>query len=1624
MLTVPSLGTLSTAYQIKNPANSGSYLYTHPRNFFDSPLMHLLEPDALGPLQSSAERSSRWVFSGGQADPNPLGSPSTTNASTSNHATVMNVTSPASMSGSGQGSKNSAAESSSGSTSSVGTTDSLYFEVRYVGRIRVSQSKGPPSFIEDALEKLKQVESQNKSGSSTTPQQQHPQQSQQQQKPNEQTKPASTMMHPPSHPSTSSLLAAAKAYLPSSPKRKEVSFNESLLTCNNKHRDHDKYPPRPHSPQPGSAVATKPIPLGTVAGVGVSKDAVQVAVIPPTPEDRFLANKASPEVRRLTRNRTASGSEVPRSQNAPEPVEGLNQGTSDRRSAGPEDNNHRKHSADSTTSSTAGDKSSLSASASGTQTGSLQTSKNRTMVLCISSTTVSIVSPDKKSELLKRSIRDITHCSQGIQHSDHFGFICRERAIDSFVGYIFQCQSTNIVEYIMKAIQVCFQAAMEASRQELRAEGLCEYCPLAWYQRLCAVVNGLALPKAYQVLASKVDGLPEKDRDLILAKLQGGEPFDTLKQKNTLLMMLIRAHCEAKQAEHSHNLPARNNEPIEKSVSFPLILGKAKKSFLESFLKQGSTEDLKKSNGNLDDERRSSMSATATKQKVELKARCESVAKDTHLDSVKQSRILGSRSPTPADQHLLANKPRNTKSPFLGQKATKKDLDEESDDREISPQPVLRPRSTTLSTSGGTRLKKELAKSRLAGDTSVSSGERATEQGRNSPVSGETPPRLLVQTSPLSISAQNVPLEQAKHGEHSSSASTLSASPTTRLTQTGDVSSWRKLIFQRIVAAPNTPNEIPGVLQGVGSADPAAKRDWKQLKFLWKRATFKQILTKRIEAKLSSAGMSAYERRVSSVSNHSGMDLSTVTSGKTSSGSNQKQKNAQTAEADAKLCYEDVGVGIDVDEEDDDHWSLLLRADEVHCDRIEPRLLEDSVRKGVPRRVRGKVWQLLVHHTRAVEADKKESKPRPDLHSDFPFTTPYEELLKQLTAQQHAILIDLARTFPTHPYFSQPLGQGQLELFNLLKAYSILDGDVGYCQGLSFIAALIIMHMDEKSAWDTFLHVLVERDLRSHYVGNLGGLQLCLYQLSRLLVDRRPELAQHLDDLSAPPTLYASPWFLSIFTADFPVGFGVRVMDLILLQGKSALIKVALVVLERFEEELMIQDSLEDIMEYLKTTLPQHSLFLANPIIQTAADLDIRAQLLTYEIEYQVLQEEIGVSSAEAERKKDQHAKIVVNLQRHNRSLLEKLLFALLTHVFEVPENRVVAVQLYAYCLFYFVELPFEATNNHVRELEWQRQTSPPSIADAVIKPISPSASSELLANSGGVKSARMSRLSVRTDSMEHLQKPMAQSSSTSRLPDNRKSGLQRENHQMISAAALRQVGQSMRESRSYSQQHTQQHHHSRQRDLDDDDDLFCEEPYGSNFGSGSGSGWFYDLAPVPVISIKPEDYVTGSVSGSTSHLQSVGSHRRLSHDEYGVPSFCLTPKKETDPIYDGPRSNSEPNHRRIAEDVHLALMDSGDDDCEAEDDATVRDCRLRLAGIRRGIETGIKRLAEYRKSVHTAEDELLNLRRGDVFSFGAIEELASTTAKLQSAELQLKAAGDCLDKAYSHLPSNLRGTD
>lgn len=55
------------------------------------------------------------------------------------------------------------------------------------------------------------------------------------------------------------------------------------------------------------------------------------------------------------------------------------------------------------------------------------------------------------------------------------------------------------------------------------------------------------------------------------------------------------------------------------------------------------------------------------------------------------------------------------------------------------------------------------------------------------------------------------------------------------------------------------------------------------------------------------------------------------------------------------------------------------------------------------------------------------------------------------------------------------------------------------------------------------------------------SLQIQMYQLSRLLHDYHRDLYDHLEEHEIGPSLYAAPWFLTVFASQFPLGFVARV---------------------------------------------------------------------------------------------------------------------------------------------------------------------------------------------------------------------------------------------------------------------------------------------------------------------------------------------------------------------------------------------------------------------------------------------------------------------------------------------------
>lgn len=191
---------------------------------------------------------------------------------------------------------------------------------------------------------------------------------------------------------------------------------------------------------------------------------------------------------------------------------------------------------------------------------------------------------------------------------------------------------------------------------------------------------------------------------------------------------------------------------------------------------------------------------------------------------------------------------------------------------------------------------------------------------------------------------------------------------------------------------------------------------------------------------------------------------------------------------------------------------------------------------------------------------------------DSPDKAKYADYMKRQSACEKVIRRDIARTYPEHDFFKKKDGVGQEALFNVMKAYSIHDREVGYCQGSAFIVGLLLMQMPEEETFAVLVKLMQDYRMREMFKPSMAELGLCMYQLEVLVQEHIPDLYGHFQSQSIHTNLYASSWFLTLFTTSLPIHLSCRIMDCFLADGIEAIFRLALALLLLGKNELLVQD--------------------------------------------------------------------------------------------------------------------------------------------------------------------------------------------------------------------------------------------------------------------------------------------------------------------------------------------------------------------------------------------------------------------------------------------------------------------
>ena len=242
---------------------------------------------------------------------------------------------------------------------------------------------------------------------------------------------------------------------------------------------------------------------------------------------------------------------------------------------------------------------------------------------------------------------------------------------------------------------------------------------------------------------------------------------------------------------------------------------------------------------------------------------------------------------------------------------------------------------------------------------------------------------------------------------------------------------------------------------------------------------------------------------------------------------------------------------------------------------------------GLPDNVRGRIWMLCLGNRFSItkeyyEIQVKNSKEILEKYKteknneNMNIINNENEINKNKDKEKsiNIIELDIERTFPYLGVFKgdSPMAQ---DLREILRVFVISRPDIGYIQGLSFIAGILLLNMDKFKAFISLMNLILNPIMLPFYKMDNESIQQRLKLFKQVFYFNLPELCEHFDTLGLLPENYFLSWNMTLFTRDVNLELAKRIWDVFMIEGIKAIYSAAIVFLSHFENKLINMDFVE-----------------------------------------------------------------------------------------------------------------------------------------------------------------------------------------------------------------------------------------------------------------------------------------------------------------------------------------------------------------------------------------------------------------------------------------------------------------
>ncbi|XP_017780494.1 PREDICTED: USP6 N-terminal-like protein [Nicrophorus vespilloides] len=258
-------------------------------------------------------------------------------------------------------------------------------------------------------------------------------------------------------------------------------------------------------------------------------------------------------------------------------------------------------------------------------------------------------------------------------------------------------------------------------------------------------------------------------------------------------------------------------------------------------------------------------------------------------------------------------------------------------------------------------------------------------------------------------------------------------------------------------------------------------------------------------------------------------------------------------------------------------WLKMLKSWDAPASKEK---LHKRIYKGIPNSLRSQVWIKLL----GIEEAKGKNK------------NTYGEMLKLArlySTDARQIDSDVNRQFREHIHYRERYSIKQQSLFNVLTAYAMYNSEVGYCQGMSGLAGVLLMYMDEEDAFWAVHILLTDPKYAMHglYKEGFPKLTRFLEHHDRILTKFMPKMKKHFDKHGLDAILYSLKWYFVCFVERVPFSLCLRIWDIFLLDGDKIITAMAYTILKLHKRNLMKLNDMDSITQYIQVKLYKDFMF-------------------------------------------------------------------------------------------------------------------------------------------------------------------------------------------------------------------------------------------------------------------------------------------------------------------------------------------------------------------------------------------------------------------------------------------------